>query len=413
MKLLIFAQKPPPFHGQSFMVQLALEKLGGDARNAVKPWSRTPEAVPEIECYHVDARLADDFHQLGIPSAKKLFRLLKYCFQAIWCRFRYGIPNLYFVPAQTVRSSIVRDWMALAICRPFFRTLIYHWHAGGLGNWLETTARPWQRRITLTIMGRPDMSLVLLPFGRHDAEAFVSKRIAIVANGIPDPCPQFDMEIAPQRRARAQARKKLLAGQEIGAEERMNAGGDPGIFRVLFLSLCHRSKGLFDTIEAVAIANRRRGPAAVCIELDVAGPFLCRKEQAEFETRLREPDLNADGPIVRYHGFVSGEEKKRLFVTSDCLCFPTYYYAESFGLVLIEAMAFGLPLITTRWRGLDKLLPPGYAGVVDPQAPDQIAAGLLSLRQEDYDDSLRRLYLRRYTDEVFARDFRLALLKLR
>lgn len=413
VKLLIFAHKPPPFHGQSFAVQLALEKLGGDARQAVKSRSRAPGAAPEIECYHVDARLSDNFQQISVPRTKKVFRLLKYCLQAIWCRFRYGVPNLYFVPAHAARTSIARDWMALGICRPFFRNLVFHWHTAGLGEWLSTTARPWERWLARVIMSRPDLSLVLREHNRGDAEALRSKRIVVVPIGIPDPCRQYDAQVAPRRRARAKVRQGLLAGRIPGQDERQSAGGDPEIFRVLFLSLCCRDKGLFDATDAVALANRQLVGAAVRLELVVAGAFLRPDEQTEFERRLHMPDLNSGGPMVRWLGFVSPAEKERLFVTSDCLCFPTYYRAENSPSVLVEAMAFGLPVITTRWRGLDEMLPPGYTGLVDLRSPDQIAARLRQLMQEDYDDSLRRKFEGSYTDDVFARNIRVALLGLK
>ena len=61
---------------------------------------------------------------------------------------------------------------------------------------------------------------------------------------------------------------------------------------------------------------------------------------------------------MRYCGFVAGEEKRRLFRESDCFCFPTYYPAESFGIVVIEAMAFELPVVAAA------LAQAGYDAVV-------------------------------------------------
>lgn len=58
------------------------------------------------------------------------------------------------------------------------------------------------------------------------------------------------------------------------------------------------------------------------------------------------------------------------------------------------------------------MLPPGYARVVDPRSPDQIATRLLKLMREDYDDSLRRKFEADYTDEVFVRNIRVALRSL-
>lgn len=57
MKLLVFAHTPPPHHGQSYMVQLMLEGLGGDRRKQGRSSPPNPGAERGIECYHVNARV--------------------------------------------------------------------------------------------------------------------------------------------------------------------------------------------------------------------------------------------------------------------------------------------------------------------------------------------------------------------
>jgi glycosyltransferase involved in cell wall biosynthesis len=99
---------------------------------------------------------------------------------------------------------------------------------------------------------------------------------------------------------------------------------------------------------------------------------------------------------------VAEAEKKRLFVESDCFCFPTYYEAESFGIVLVEAMAFGLPIITTRWRTIPELLPPGYDGIVPPKSPDRIAPVMLEYLRRAYDPGLRAWFLDHFTERQYA-----------
>src|SRR5690349_5011554 len=102
MKLLVFAHKPPPHHGQSYMVQLLIEALGGDQRRT-KP--DAPERSsgadggkkPPVECYHVDCRLSEDTQDIGRVRWGKLVRVLSYCLEAIWCRFRYGVTSFYYV----------------------------------------------------------------------------------------------------------------------------------------------------------------------------------------------------------------------------------------------------------------------------------------------------------------------------
>ena len=72
---------------------------------------------------------------------------------------------------------------------------------------------------------------------------------------------------------------------------------------------------------------------------------------------------------VDHSGFVSGERKTRCCAMPDLFLFPTCYLGENQPVNLIEAMAFGLPIVTTRWRSLPEMLPPNYPGLVSDQNP--------------------------------------------
>lgn len=159
---------------------------------------------------------------------------------------------------------------------------------------------------------------------------------------------------------------------------------------------------MFDTIEAVALVNRKLQGSPLKIRLIVAGKFWLEEERAQFEDRLRQPDLQDEGrSIVDYRGFVGGADKQRLFLESDCLCFPTRM-PESFGLVLVEGMAYGLPLITTNWRNIPEILPPNAPGIVAPKSPEQIANAIIEAMKTDYDPAQRQWFLDHYTDKKFA-----------
>ena len=408
LKLLVFAHKPPPHHGQSYMVQLLLDALGGDARS--RP---AGEGAPGgIACYHVDARYSRDAADVGRARWGKVFLAVKFALQAIACRLRHGADNLYYVPAFPARTPVVRDWLVLTLCRPFFRRIIFHWHTADLGEWLAKEAPAWMRSLSRWLYPKPDLSIVLRPFNRTDALALRSKRIEVVPNGIPDPCPGFEREVLPRRLARAAARKKLVAGEQWPNPELAAAGTDARLFRVLFVSLCFSGKGLFDAVEGVALAHQRLKNSPMRVRLTVAGTFWLEAEKAQFEARVRQPDLQDEGqPLVDYRGFVSGEDKRRLFIESDCLCFPTRM-AESFGLVLVEGMAFGLPLITTNWRDIPELLPPDPPGIVAPNSPEQIAAVMVSYLGRDHDPKLREHFLAHYTEQRFAENMKRVLSSL-
>jgi glycosyltransferase involved in cell wall biosynthesis len=396
MKLLVFAHTPPPHHGQSYMVKLMLDGFGGDRRKS----SACPASPHGIECYHVNARLSTHLEDIGDIRVRKLGLLLWYCLQAIWCRFRYGVTTFYYVPAPGKTSALVRDWLVFALCRPFFKRIILHWHAAGMAKWIETSTNHLYRDLTYRSIGQADLCLVLSRYNLGDAEKLWPRRIRIVGNGIPDPCPDFEQAVLPRRKARLDARKAIVAGESLGAADVAAAGGDPQVFKMLFLAHCIREKGLFDTLDGVALAVARllRDNSPMDLRLTVAGEFMNADEEAEFRERIRQPDLlDAAGQSrVTCVGFVSGEKKRDAFLQADCFCFPTCYYAESFGLVVVEAMSFGVPVVTSRWRSLPELLPADYNGLVNPKSPDQIADAIARIMVTQDGGRVRQIFVRNY-----------------
>jgi len=202
----------------------------------------------------------------------------------------------------------------------------------------------------------------------------------------------------PRRQARFAARARLFANEPLSPDELEKAGGDPQMVRVLFLAHCTREKGLFAAAQAVLAANQilaaRQSP--VRMKLFAAGSFVINEEKAEFDQLLKNPEFNA---AVNYLGFVSGAEKECALREADLFCFPTRYIGENQPVNLIEAMAFGLPIVTTRWRSLPEMLPPDYPGLVDSQSPEQVAAALIRLMSERSGETARENFLGRFTIE--------------
>ena len=400
MKLVVFAHTPPPFHGQSYMVRVLLEVCGGDARQRAAG-GITSEHGAKIECFHVDARISDSLQDVGAVGLTKVFRLLRYCGEAIWCRFRFGARTFYYIPAPPKRAAVYRDWIVLALCRPFFGAVVFHWHASGLGRWLETDAKPWERWMTRRLAGKVQLSIALAEALREDAERLQPARVAILPNGIPDPCPDFDARVLPLRSARCKERCQRLADGESDARE-------PVIFRVCFLANCTREKGLFDAAEAVELANQRLRAerAPVRMQLTVAGTFLSEGERVEFETFVRSHQI----PLV-YTGFLTAADKTQLLLESDCFCFPTFYSAEAQPLSLIEAMAFGLSIVASDWRGIREMLPHGV-GTVEIRSPRAVSDMLVACLTDDHAGMMRGHFVRNFSADAFRRAMALTLASL-
>lgn len=339
-------------------------------------------ADPRFEVHHVDARVSDDLEDIGSLRPGKVFRLLRACWQAWWIRLRHGPMAFYYVPAPAKRSAIARDWLVMLLCRPLFPKLILHWHAYGLGEWVEEGGG-LAGLLTKRALSRADLSIVLSDFQKKSVQIFLPKSIGVLPNGIEDPCPNF--------------RESLL-------KERLDRWTQeyPEAVRLVFMAHCTAEKGLFLALDALAALHEKwtthkRGSEVV---LDVAGAFATRDEEQRFRDRVNQGDLcRGDGSsLVTYHGFTSGVAKVAILTEADFMIFPTRYSKEVQPVSIIEAMAFGLPLVSCRWRGIPEMLPVDYVGLADQYTPEGIVAAVERLM----DGECSALKLRARFEELFT-----------
>jgi len=331
-----------------------------------------------VEVLHVDARLSDDVTDIGSARGGKLKKLFAYIRDAKRLGREHGVRTLYYVPSPPQRTPLYRDWIVLALLRPWFRNVIFHWHAVGLGEWLETVANPLERVISHRLLDRASVSLVLSKFNRPDADIFRPRAVAIVPNGVPDPCPDFASTLATHRQQRLA--RRLAEGGEV---------------QVLFLGLCSHDKGILDAAEAVRQANASGARLArpLTFRLLVAGTFLTAEDEAAFKSLLNDPAMAA---CIRHAGFLRAEAKAAALRESDVFLFPSFFANEGQPLSLIEAMAFGLPIVSTRWRGIPEMLPDNYAGLVEPHDPTAAARALVQVVQTEDGLRFRERFLERY-----------------
>lgn len=101
---------------------------------------------------------------------------------------------------------------------------------------------------------------------------------------------------------------------------------------ILFLGIIGHRKGTYDLIDSIEMLKQKK--YKISVKVGGNGEIeKCRKY-------VQEKDLE---DIVKIYGWVAGEEKKKLLEEADVLALPSYY--ESFGIVLLEAMANKIPVI--------------------------------------------------------------------
>ena len=82
-------------------------------------------------------------------------------------------------------------------------------------------------------------------------------------------------------------------------------------------------------------------------------------------------DISGNG--VRWLGEVDDAELARLYRGAACVAYPSLY--EGFGIPVLEAMACGAPVVTTRGTAMEEVAD-GAAVLVDARDPAEIAAGI-------------------------------------
>jgi glycosyltransferase involved in cell wall biosynthesis len=143
---------------------------------------------------------------------------------------------------------------------------------------------------------------------------------------------------------------------------------------------------------AIALARRTGIPLKIAAKVDHADRHYFRDEI--------EPLL--DDPLVEYIGEIDDAGKAAFLGNAAALLFPIDW-PEPFGLVMIEAMACGTPVVAWRCGSVPEVIDDGVTGfVVDDE--DAAAAAIARLGELDR-ARIRHVFERRFSAEVMARHY--------
>lgn len=157
---------------------------------------------------------------------------------------------------------------------------------------------------------------------------------------------------------------------------RASLGFAPEDFVVLFCGRLEPDKGIHKLLEAMAAVDDAR-----CKLLIVGSPFFGRTQSSPFLRKL-EQQAHVLGDRVRFTGYVPNENLPDYYRLADLVCVPTLV-EEAAGLVAVEAMGCGRPVLATRSGGMPEYLQGSQAVLVDrgPELAAQLSWAIRMLHE--------------------------------
>lgn len=351
--LVIMGQTPPPWHGQAVATQLLFDASweGYDVRR-------------------VRMAFSSEMEEIGRVRFSKGIRMLN-----LWGAVRKATKGrtdgiLLYPPASPNWVPILRDMILLPFIRSRFRTVVYLYHAGGVGEWCSKSAlRGWIARIAY---GCADLNLEVARENPAPHEVLGARRWAWTPYGVQVP------PLAPRAKTHS----------------------DPTV--VLFVGSLQEGKGVIEVLRTASLLKSLgRGRDFL---FRIVGRWFSAEFEQEARQMLGELGLSE---MVEFPGQLTGQEKWQAYAKGDVFFFPTHYASEAFPLVLIEALGSGLPVVTTRWRGIPDLLEGCKVARLCPiHSPDEYAEALIEFQEQakggmDFSKESRSFYEERYLPENF------------
>lgn len=326
-RLIVMAPTPPPVFGQSVLTVSLLASLRRLGLLAAHVDTRDDRTLANL------ARLDLENVRLGLVAAWRLIGAMR----------RSPGASVYVQVSQG-RWGFLRDALWIWIARLGRRRVYVHLHGGCFHEFHAESSPPLRALIAVTVAQAHEL-WVLTPGLRRCFDGLAPpERIRVVENVVEEPA-ESPGPLGPRR-------------------------GEEGGLRVLFLSNLRPGKGHDDLLEALA----RLGSRAAGWHLRIVGD--CDEETRAAAEAIASSRID---PSVRVEvaGALTGPAKAAELAWANVFAFPSRYRREGQPLVILEALAAGLPIITTRMGGIADTVRDGAEAVlIDPGDVDALAGAL-------------------------------------
>jgi len=308
-KILFLLHLPPPVHGSSL--------VGLNIKESIRI-NRT------FECTFINLLASQNVAESGKVSLRKIFGFIV-SFVQVFGTIIHNRPQLCYLALTTTGAAFYKDLLLVSLLRLFRIKRVYHLHNKGV----SLHQHKGLNRMCYRFVFKGTDIIILSKYLYPDIQKFVPEnRILICPNGIPYVQP------------------------ETG-----NSKTRTSVVQILFLSNLIKSKGVFNLLEAMALL-KKKGIAFKGIFIGGEGDITT----SEFNEQVSYLGLSDK---VNYLGKKYGKEKNSAFSEADIFIHPTYN--DCFPLVLLEAMSYSLPVVSTFEGGIPDIVEDGVTGFLVPQ----------------------------------------------
>jgi glycosyltransferase involved in cell wall biosynthesis len=353
-KILLILHVPPPVHGAAMVGKYIVESTVINER---------------FELDYINLSTSRTMNEVGKGGFGKIVNLMKIQKKVIRA-LRSKRYDLCYVTLTASGPGFKKDLMVVAILKLFKKKILYHFHNKGVAADSKNSLNDRLYRYAF----KNTKSILLSPGLYGDFKKYLKEEnVYFCPNGIPAPKTPEPSGVP-----------------EVGAVSAC---------RLLFLSNMIIEKGVLVLLEACRILKEK----ALDFECHFVGAWSNISEP-EFRQQVNNSKLAQN---VYAHGAKFGDEKNAMFNATDVFVLPTYYSNECFPLVLLEAMGYGLPVVSTAEGGIPDIVVQGETGFIVPQKNAvELASRLEALIKDPelrsrFGSAGRKQFLDRFTTETF------------
>lgn len=264
---------------------------------------------------YINLGTSETLEEIGRIPLKKIWLYIKILFETLKDILTFR-PDLTYIAINATGLGFFKDAIVVIIAKSIGNKVVLHMHNQGV----RLKQDNWFYNFFYRIVFRNSEVILLSQKLYFDVEKYVSiENIHICANGIED------------------ISNSLTAIESRNAKQKVE---------ILFLSNLMRAKGVFVLLEACNILRDRKISYRCTF---IGGESDISAE--DFNLKVGELDL---GGYVRYAGTKYGHEKAIAFSKADIFVHPSLN--DAFPLVIVEAMQFSLPIVSTLEGGIADLI---------------------------------------------------------